>query len=93
MTIINISDKAKHVLAAQQTRQHHCHWPGCKTEVPPAMWGCRKHWYMLPKTIRNKIWGTYRPGQESDLLPSQEYILAAREAQEWIDTKAEDLDL
>lgn len=48
------------------------------------MWGCRMHWFMLPKHIRNRIWATYRPGQEITKTPSKEYIEAAEEAQEWI---------
>lgn len=64
---------------------HHCHWPGCTREVPPSQWGCRVHWYMLPKALRNKIWGTYRRGQEIDKNPSPQYIAAAREVQDWIE--------
>ncbi|ABQ68559.1 hypothetical protein Swit_2200 [Rhizorhabdus wittichii RW1] len=63
---------------------HHCHWTGCAAKVPPAMWGCRKHWYMLPADIRNRIWRTFRPGQEIAKTPSAEYVTAAREARDWI---------
>ena len=59
---------------------HTCHATGCKTNVPPAMWGCRKHWFMVPKELRDRIWATYRPGQEEDWEPSREYLLAAKEA-------------
>jgi len=24
--------------------------------VPPKMWGCKKHWFKLPKSLRDKIW-------------------------------------
>ena len=63
---------------------HICHWPGCKVEVPPARWGCKPHWFRLPRNIRNDIWQTYRAGQEVDKRPSAAYIVAARRAQEWI---------
>lgn len=76
--------KAKYVLRARQTRNHHCHWPGCKKQVPPAMWGCREHWFKLPKKIRNEIWRTYKPGQEKTMTPSIEYLRAAGAAQQWI---------
>lgn len=79
--------KADYVRAQGQTRNHHCHWPGCDTQVPPAMWGCRKHWYRLPGHIRNQIWKTYRPGQERDQRPSRDYIEAAQAAQAWIATQ------
>ncbi len=77
-------EKVEHVLKAGQTRDHHCHWPGCGKQVPPAMWGCKRHWFLLPKRLRDRIWSTYRIGQEVNLSPSREYIQVAREVQEWI---------
>lgn len=76
--------KAAYVSRQGQTRKHTCHWPGCERQVPPAMWGCKPHWFQLPKHLRNKIWATYRPGQEIDGRPHWAYIDAAREVQEWI---------
>lgn len=63
---------------------HTCHWPGCKREVPPKMWGCRPHWFKLPKDLRDLIWATYRPGQEIDKNPSEDYLSAADAVQDWI---------
>lgn len=63
---------------------HTCHWPGCDKEVPPALWGCQGHWFALPKRLRNRIWATYRPGQEVTKTPSAEYIEVALEVQRWI---------
>jgi hypothetical protein len=77
-------DKFKYVKAQGQNRKHHCHWPGCNTQVPPAMWGCKKHWFALPMNLRNKIWAAYVPGQEIDRTPSPAYIEAAKEVQDWI---------
>lgn len=77
-------NKFDHVRQAPQTRNHECHWPTCKKQVPPAMWGCRRHWFMLPARIRNAIWRAYRPGQEESLDPSPAYIAAAEAAQDWI---------
>lgn len=65
-------------------RVHRCHWPGCPTRVLPKMWGCSRHWFRLPKVIRDRIWATYRPGQEVDREPSAEYWEAALAAQRWI---------
>lgn len=76
--------KARYVLSQGQTRKHHCHWPGCERQVPPAMWGCREHWYRLPKPLRDRIWRAYRPGQEKDQTPTREYVEVAREVQDWI---------
>lgn len=76
--------KAGYVRRQGQTRPHHCHWPGCDKQVPPAMWGCRKHWFALPAEIRSRIWAAYRPGQEEDMDVSRAYAEAARAAQDWI---------
>ncbi|MDZ4374002.1 MAG: hypothetical protein U1C74_21615 [Phenylobacterium sp.] len=80
--------KADYVRRQAQFRDHHCHWPGCAAHVPPAMWGCRKHWYALPKALRDRVWRTYRPGQERDMRPSAEYLQVAREVQAWIAANA-----
>lgn len=80
----DISQKVAHVKSQGQTRDHHCHWPGCGKQVPPAMWGCTKHWYMLPQRLRTLIWTTYRPGQEVSGRPSVSYLDAADQVQAWI---------
>ena len=63
---------------------HTCHWPGCAKAVPPRMWGCRGHWFRLPRELRDRIWSAYRPGQETDKKPSAEYLKIARAVQQWI---------
>lgn len=78
------ADKVAYVLRQGQRRNHTCHWPGCEQQVPPARWGCRRHWFALPKHIRDAIWRTYRPGQEISMTPDAGYLAAAREAQAWI---------
>ena len=79
-----IAEKVAHVTAASQTRRHHCHWPGCERQVPPAMWGCRPHWYSLPADLRRGIWRSYVPGQEATGRPTTAYVAAARAVQDWI---------
>ncbi len=69
---------------------HVCHWPGCSVEVPPKMWGCKPHWTRLPRSLRVKVWGAYRPGQEIDKKPSRAYLDVAREVQQWISDNAEE---
>ena len=48
------------------------------------MWGCREHWFTLPKRLRDLIWVTYVPGQEITKTPSDGYLAAARQVQTWI---------
>jgi len=81
-------NKADYVHSQGQTRNHHCHWPDCKAQVPPTMWGCRRHWFALPQALRSKIWSSYVPGQEINGTPSPAYIAAANEVQKWINENA-----
>ncbi len=76
--------KAEYVKSQEQSREHKCHWPDCNKQVPPAMWGCSKHWFILPANLRAKIWRAYRPGQEIDREPSKDYLNIAHEIQEFI---------
>lgn len=59
---------------------HHCHATGCGTKVPPAMFMCKKHWFSLPKPMRDAVWETYRPGQCDDWRITTAYADAARAA-------------
>lgn len=81
--------KREYVSKQVQSRKHACHWPGCEQQVPPAMWGCKAHWFRLPKALRDRIWATYEPGQEKimdggDVMPTRAYIDAADAVEEWI---------
>lgn len=81
---VPVERKRKYVRSQGQTRKHHCHWPNCTAQVPPAMWGCKAHWFRLPKALRDRIWRTYAPSQEVDLTPSREYLQVADDVQQWI---------
>lgn len=48
------------------------------------MWGCKQHWFMLPKFLRDRVWATYRQGQEITKTPSTAYLVAAQLVQWWI---------
>lgn len=80
----SLQEKVRYARSQGQTREHTCHWPGCDKQVPPAMWGCRAHWFTLPRDIRNGIWEAYVPGQEVTLTPSAKYLAAAKRAMDWI---------
>lgn len=80
-----MSDKADYVRGQRQDRKHECHWPSCDRQVPPAMWGCKQHWFKLPKRLRDAIWDEYVPGQEQRMDPSDDYLAVAQEVQDWIE--------
>ena len=63
--------------------EHTCHWPTCTTPVPPRLWGCREHWFKLPKDIRDAIWNAYEVGQEVRKDPSAAYLEAVFRAEKW----------
>ncbi|WP_176470376.1 hypothetical protein [Mycobacterium avium] len=62
------------------TAPHTCHAQRCPVEVPPAMFMCQPHWFMVPPPLREALKGSYRPGQENDKQPSAEYLAIARAA-------------
>ncbi len=49
---------------------------------------CKKHWFALPKPMRDAVWAAYRPGQEVTRDPSREYLEASRAAIEYLGPKA-----
>lgn len=59
---------------------HCCHAVRCQVEIPPKMLMCRRHWFMVPKDLRDRVWAAYRAGQEVDKAPSTAWHEAATEA-------------
>ncbi len=59
---------------------HVCHAIACTEMVPPKMLMCRKHWFSVPKIIRDQVMAHYRSGQIGDWKPSKEYCEAAKAA-------------
>lgn len=53
---------------------HRCHAKNCKKEVPPSLFMCFQHWKMVPKPLQAEVWKHYRPGQEIDKNPTNEYL-------------------
>lgn len=52
---------------------HCCQARGCMRTIPTKLLMCSRHWRMVPQKIQNDVWRTYRPGQEEDLVLSEEY--------------------
>jgi hypothetical protein len=54
---------------------HNCAAIGCHTQVAASMLMCRRHWYMVPKPLRDLVWAAYRnydrartPALQSEML-------------------------
>lgn len=45
---------------------HACPWPGCAQRVPRYLWGCRAHWYQLPRHLRDECLDAWRSGSMAD---------------------------
>ena len=67
--------------------EHHCHAIGCSISTPPEMFMCKRHWFMLSKSIRDRVWATYRHGQCDDRRPSEDYCRVAMDALRFIAQK------
>ncbi|GAB7145486.1 hypothetical protein LRC484719_40880 [Mycobacterium riyadhense] len=59
---------------------HLCHARGCDTEIEPRLFMCPAHWAQVPPVLRESIKSTYRPGQELDKQPSEQYLAFAAAA-------------
>lgn len=78
-----VNPKVQHVLSEAKkpnTSGHTCHAEGCDAKVPPAMFMCKRHWFMVPIGLRNRIWALYEPGQEITKDPTNLYVRTALEA-------------
>lgn len=42
---------------------HECPARGCEVWVSNDQLACRRHWFQLPKALRNRIYEEYVPGQ------------------------------
>lgn len=65
-------------------KEHTCHAEGCKIPVNPEKLMCQKHWAMVPSMLQKEVMNHYRPGQCVDKRPSREFIIAAKNAREWV---------
>lgn len=63
--------------------KHRCPWPGCKVTVEAHAWGCRHHWFAIPRELRQRVWAHYRRGQ-TVWTASPEYLEALTAVGLWI---------
>lgn len=66
---------------------HTCHAKGCNRIVPPKLLMCANHWRRVPVHLQREVWKHYRPGQEVDKNPADEYLQAAENAIEAVAEK------
>jgi hypothetical protein len=54
--------------------------PGCPAVVPSTMFGCKRHWFMVPEPIRQEVWRTWQARLRGD--PAEPHLAAKKKAQE-----------
>ncbi len=59
---------------------HTCHALYCSVAVPENLFMCKKHWFMINKSLRDRLWCEYRTGQEVTKTPSAAYMVVAKKA-------------
>ena len=58
-----------------------CAAVGCNASIPRRMLMCRRHWRMVPLSMRLNVLAAYRTGQEDGSVRlGREWLAAAREA-------------
>jgi hypothetical protein len=51
------------LLLALAERGGHCQVPCCGEQIDPSRLMCRRHWYRVPKQLRDQVWATWRSGR------------------------------
>jgi hypothetical protein len=64
-------------LTSLHSRARRCPVPGCGEAIDPSRLMCRRDWYLVPKTMRDQVWCTWRSGQGAS---SGEHKEAVRKA-------------
>ncbi len=54
-----------------------CPLAGCAEKIDPSRLMCRRHWYRVPKRLRDQVWATWRSGHGALSAAHQEAVLAA----------------
>jgi len=44
-----------------------CPFHNCGAEIPANLFACRRHWYSLSESERQRIWAAYRDWQDGRL--------------------------
>lgn len=45
---------------------HSCEAEDCAKIVPSAMLMCKRHWFMVPKDLRDRVWAGYHRGMDDE---------------------------
>jgi hypothetical protein len=54
-----------------------CPVPGCGEEIDQTRLMCRRHWYLVPRPLRDETWRTWRSGRAAASPEHRQAVLAA----------------
>lgn len=54
-----------------------CPIPGCGEQIDQSRLMCRRHWYQVPKQLRDQVWATWGSGQGALSREHQDAVLIA----------------
>ncbi len=54
-----------------------CPVPGCGDLIDPSRLMCRRHWYRVPKHLRDQVWATWRSGHGTHSPEHQDAVRMA----------------
>jgi hypothetical protein len=54
-----------------------CPVPGCGHLIDPSRLMCRRHWYLVPKQLRDWVWATWRSGEGACSREHHDAVLMA----------------
>jgi hypothetical protein len=57
-----------------------CPVAGCRDQIDPSRLMCRRHWYLVPKQVRDRVWATWRSGQGALSMEHLEAVCMAMTA-------------
>jgi hypothetical protein len=49
--------------SALRHRADRCPISGCGEQIDPSRLMCRRHWYAVPRQLRDRVWATWRSGR------------------------------
>jgi hypothetical protein len=49
----------------------------CELVIKPGMLMCRRHWFMVPKAVRDTVWATWRSGDGTAWLVASNAAIEA----------------
>ena len=60
---------------------HECPAVSCRRKIEVKFLMCQKHWFMLPKGMRESLWHHYKNGQnEGRVAPNPEWVRTLEQA-------------